>query len=227
MSAIWNLHCLYSLDPSSPDFLRRLYSLFCYDEAERYLSRLQGAELTQLLDFLDRVCALLSTFRPATKQPSQTLSAIPPNDDVSVQCSRKLQAICGHHAALPSSYFASGEIIRVGDNPIVLGGISDVWEGTYLDKSVSIEHLKVHLDNDQAHKKVRVRYGTRLVRVHSRVLVRSAVVHQTGSYVEKAETPEHYPFRRHYNESVADHLEMDAKRNPDRFCRGKSGRKPD
>ena len=67
MSAIWNLHCLYSLDTSSPGFVRRLYSLFRYDEEERYLSHLQGSELTRLLDFLDRVCTLLSTFRPATK----------------------------------------------------------------------------------------------------------------------------------------------------------------
>ena len=58
MSAIWNLHCLYSLDPSSPGFVRRLFSLFRYDEEERYLSRLQGSELTRLLDFLDRVCTL-------------------------------------------------------------------------------------------------------------------------------------------------------------------------
>ena len=58
MSAIWNLHCLYSLDPSSPGFLRRLYSLFRYDDDERYLSGLQGSELTRLLDFLDRVRTL-------------------------------------------------------------------------------------------------------------------------------------------------------------------------
>ena len=67
MSAVWNLHCVYALDASSPGFVRRLYSLFRYDEEERYLSHLQGSELTRLLDFLDRVCTLLSTFRPATK----------------------------------------------------------------------------------------------------------------------------------------------------------------
>ena len=68
MSAIWNLHCLYSLDPSSLGFLRRLYSLIRYDEEEQYLSSLQGPELTRLLDFLDRVCTILSAFHPATKQ---------------------------------------------------------------------------------------------------------------------------------------------------------------
>ena len=227
MSAIWNLHCLYLLDPSSPDFLRRLYSLFRYDEEERYLSRLQGSELTRLLDFLDRVCTLLSAFRLATKRALQTLGALPPNDDIYIQCLRKLQAICDHHAALPPSYFASGEITRVGDNPIVVGGIPDVWEGTCCNRRVSIKYLKVPLNDDQARKKVRVRHGRPLIRVHLRTPGRAAVVHQTGSYVEKASTPEYRPFHRHHDESVADHLEMDAERNPDGFRQGKSRRKPD
>jgi len=55
MSVPWNLHRLYSLDPSSPDFLRRLHSLIRHDEEEQYLSNLQGWQLTRLVDFLDRV----------------------------------------------------------------------------------------------------------------------------------------------------------------------------
>ena len=47
----------------------------------------------------------------------------------------------------------------MGGNPIAVGVISDVWEGTYRDKRVSIEHLKISLDDDQACKKVRVRCG--------------------------------------------------------------------
>ena len=167
MSAGWNLHCLYSLGPSSPDFLRRLYSLIRYDEEERYLSSLRGSELTRLLGFLDHVCTLLPSFRLGAKQPLQTLDAISSNDDVSVQCLHKLQAICNHHAVLPSSYFAPGEIVTVGDNPVVLGDISDVWEGTYRNKRVSIEHLKVPLNDDQVRKKVRVRCGEPLIRIYS------------------------------------------------------------
>ena len=154
MSTIWNLHYLYPLGPSSPGFLRRLYSLIRYDEEDRYLLSLQGPELTRLLDFLDRVCPLLPSFYLAIKQVLQTLDAIPSNDDVSAQCLRKLQAICSHHEALPSSSFASGEIVRIGNNPVVLGGISDVWEGIYRKKRVYIEHLKVPLNDDQSRKKV-------------------------------------------------------------------------
>ena len=190
MSAIWNLHCLYSVDPSSPGFLRRLYALIHYDEQERYLSSLHGRELNRLLDFLDRVCSLLPPFRLAANQAPQTLDAIPSNDDVSIQCLRKLQAICGHHAVLPSSLFASGEIVRTpNDNPVVLGSISDVWEGTYRNKRVSIECSKVPLSDNQACKEVRVRREKPLIRVCLRTPVRAAGVYQTGNYVEKAETP--------------------------------------
>ena len=58
MSTPWNLHRLYSLDPSSPDFLRRLYSLMRYDEEDLYLSSIQGSKLAQLLEFLDQVRTL-------------------------------------------------------------------------------------------------------------------------------------------------------------------------
>ena len=49
------LHHLYSLDTSSPDFLRYLYCLIRSDEKEQYLSSLQGLELIRLVDFLDGV----------------------------------------------------------------------------------------------------------------------------------------------------------------------------
>jgi len=56
------LRHLGSLDPSSLDFLRHLYCLIRHDEQEQYLTSLQGPELAQLVDFLDKVRALFSTF---------------------------------------------------------------------------------------------------------------------------------------------------------------------
>jgi hypothetical protein len=67
MSAPWILRRLYSLDTSSLDFSRHLYSLIRHDEKEQYLSSLQGPELTRLVDLLDEVRALPSTFCPVTK----------------------------------------------------------------------------------------------------------------------------------------------------------------
>lgn len=60
MSASEVLQHLYSLSPSSPDFLRVLYGLIRHDEVEQYSSSLEGEGLAQLVDFLDDVCPLSS-----------------------------------------------------------------------------------------------------------------------------------------------------------------------
>ena len=62
------LQHLYSLDSSSPYFVRYLDHLIQSDE-EDYLLSLQGPELARLVDFLDGVCVLPSvSFRPAYKR---------------------------------------------------------------------------------------------------------------------------------------------------------------
>ena len=156
MSASQLLQHLYSINTSSPDFSRLLYGLIRQDEEEMYLSSLSGPELARLVDFLDDVCSLLSPLRSITKRTLQALSAIPTTDDVSLQCLNKLQAICGHHMILPSSYTISGEIARVGNCPIALGGFADVWEGTYGGKKVCVKWLRVSLNDDKALDKVRI-----------------------------------------------------------------------
>ena len=59
---------------------------------------------------------------------------------------------------LPSSYTVSGEITRVGDRPIALGGFADVWEGTHGDKKVCVKWLRVALNDDETFNKVRIRH---------------------------------------------------------------------
>ena len=87
----------------------------------------------------------------------QTLGVISADDGLSRQCLLKLQTICGHHAILPSSYIASGQIARVGDGPIARGATADVWEGTYHGKKVSIRRLRAPLNDGRSLKKVRSR----------------------------------------------------------------------
>ena len=159
MSTPWLLHHLRTLDTSSLDFLRYLQCLIRHDKEDQYLTSLQGSQLTELVDFLDHVGALPSTLCLVTNWVLQTLSAISSNEEVSQQCLHKLQAICGHHAILPSSYIASGEIARLGDGPIALSAIADVWEGTHDGKKVIVKRLRVPLSDKQAFKKVRVLYG--------------------------------------------------------------------
>ena len=50
------LQRLYSLETSSPDFLRYLHDLIRRDNEEEYLTSLKEYELMRLLDFLDKVC---------------------------------------------------------------------------------------------------------------------------------------------------------------------------
>ena len=164
MSTPWILHRLYSLDPSSPGFSCRLRSLIQHDEREQYLTNLRGLQLARLVDFLDQVRFLPSAFCPVTKRILQNLSVISADDNLSRQCLHKLQAICSHHAILPSSYIASSRISRVGDGPAASGAVTDIWEGTYRDKKVSIRRLRAPMDDDHTLKKVRSRDGTSLSR---------------------------------------------------------------
>ena len=108
------LHRVYSLDPSSLDFLRNLRSLIHHDEQERYLISLQGPELAQFVDLLDQMRALHLAFLSTTKRIVQTLSTISADDNLSRKCLHRLQAICAHCAILPSSYIIFGRITRVG-----------------------------------------------------------------------------------------------------------------
>ena len=164
MSTPWILYHLYSLNASSPDFLRNLYSLFRYDEQEHYLSGLQGSNLARLVDFLHGVRTLPFAFHQFTNQTPQTLSVVSANHDISRRCLYKLQDICGHHEILPSSCIVSGQITRVGGSPIAVGPIADVWEGTYRTEKVSIRCLKIPPNDDQTLKKVRVRCPTSSLR---------------------------------------------------------------
>jgi len=169
MSTHWILHRLYSLDPSSLDFLRNLRSLIRHDEQDQSLTSLQGSQLARLVDFLDQVRALHLAFCPLTKRIVQTLSTISADDDLSRKCLHRLQAICAHRATLPPSYIISRGIARVGRGPIALGGIADVWEGTYRGKRVSIKSLKIPPTDNKTIEKVCTRRDTSLSRLLKKI----------------------------------------------------------
>ena len=223
MSAPQLLQHLYSLGASSPDISRLIYGLIRHDEDEQYLSTLQGSELTKLVDFLDEVRALRSVFHLVMKQIPQALGAISTADDVYRQCLRKLQAICGDNMTLPSSYTISGDLTRVGDEPVAFGGFADVWVGTHCSTKVCIKALRVTLNDDPTLAKVCI--GTPFFRVHSRAP--TVVILQRGRYVEEAKTPKRRLLHRCYNEVFANRIRVDAEWNPDQVRREQSGREPD
>ena len=78
MSTSQILQHLYSLDASSPDISRLVYSLIRRDEEERYLSSLKGLELARLVNFLDDVCTILSAFSLVTNRPCRLSVQFPP-----------------------------------------------------------------------------------------------------------------------------------------------------
>ncbi|KAF9779787.1 kinase-like domain-containing protein [Thelephora terrestris] len=126
------LQQLYSLGPSSPDFLRVIWAFIHSDKDEQYSSGLQGEELIRLVNFLDTA-----------------ICSIPTSDDVFRRCVRKLRAICGSHATLPSSHIISGDLTRVGESAIAYGGFADVWKGDQGGKIVCIKVLRIAV-NDTA-----------------------------------------------------------------------------
>ena len=132
---------LYSLSSSSLELYRCLYDLIQTDDEEQYLSSLQGSELTRLVDFLDGVHPSPPVSLQLMKQTLQLLDVTPITDDVSRRCLHKLQAICGRHNVLPSSYNVSGDLTRVGDDPVTSGGFADIWEGIHDGRNVCIKHL--------------------------------------------------------------------------------------
>lgn len=113
---------------------------------------------------------------------------------------------------LPSSYTVSGEIARVGDRPIALGGFADVWEGTHGGRKVCVKWLRVSLNDNQTLKKVRIRHRRILLCVYLRARV-AAVILQRSRYMEKTEAPKCRPFHWRYKRAFANRVGVDAKRN--------------
>ena len=150
------LRQLYSLRTSSPDFLRVLYAFIRSDEDEQYSKSLDGPELISLVDFLDEVRP------PAPPLPSRcqrtslkALCSIPTTDDVFRQCLRKLRAICGAHAILPTSHILNGELNKIGVSAIAYGGFADVWQGDLVGNRVCIKALRIALNDTADLRKVR------------------------------------------------------------------------
>ena len=129
---------------------------------ERHLARLRERQVTRLVDFFDEVRTVPSVFHQVMKQTLQALSVIPTTEDVARACLHKLQTICDHNATLPSSNVVLGELARVGDGPIALGAIADVWEGTHGSNKVSIKCLRVPLTDNDSLKKVCILCGASL-----------------------------------------------------------------
>jgi len=129
---------------------------------------------------------------------------------------------------LPSSYDASGGLVRVGDHPIADGGFSDVWEGNHRGRKVCIKCLRVSVKNSKEVTKVRIRYrhGPSASSTEEHLLC-APVILQRGYFVEKVKTSKCCSVHWCCNETSTIFVGVYAKWNSDRVCREKSGRRSD
>ena len=154
----------------------------------------------------------------------QVLDVAPMTDDVFRWCLHKLRTICSHHSILPSSYTISGNLTRVGDNPVAFGGFSKVWQGIHKGRKVCIKRLRL---TDQ------IREGVKKASIwHWLIfswLLKDAIttgVLQGGGHVEKAGTSECRCSHWCYAKSLAIRIRMDTEWDSNRIHQQKSGCKP-
>ena len=220
------LQRLYSLDISSPDFLRYLHCLIQHDEEERYLTNLKEPELTRLLDFLDKVRAIPPNFRQLRDIPLQALDTIPTTDDVVPECLEKLQAICADRCTLPSSCIISDELVRVDGSPIIIDDGCGLWKGTYCDKDVYVISSDIPVEGYGKKTKVRTRRRVSSPRVLIDILG-CLVAHQDNHFVKKINSPERRSFRWRNNASYATYCGTNVGYEPGRVPRETSGSESD
>ena len=180
------LQRLYSLDASSPEFLRLLHCLIQYDEEERYSTNLEGPEVMRLVDFLDKVRAIPSTLHRSRDRPLQALDMLPINNDVARECLKKLHAICADRGAFPSSHILSSELVRT--ETYVINTSGGYQRGTYRGKKVDI----ISLDRRGPRKKVRTQYCVSSQRC-SQISSGAAGVRRFDLCAQNAKSPEHSP----------------------------------
>lgn len=131
-------------------------------------------------------------------------------DDVFRRCLHKLRTICSNHSILPSSYTISGDLARVGDYPVAIGGFSEVWKGTYNGRKVCIKLPRIFEKDREDLEKVSV-WNCLSFLVHRKMLIVACVdVLQGSDHVEKVGTSKRCCFHRSYASSPAICLGMDA-----------------
>jgi len=210
MSTPWILHRLYTLDTSSLDFSRSLYSLIRHDEKEQYLISLQGPELTRLVDLLDKVRTVSPSFqissvhellyRPSVPslQPKMSHESVYTSCKQSAVTTRPYHPRTSHLVKSPEWVMAQSLLVA----PPMYGKV-------LMTPKESLSSVGELLRT--ATRPPRSVHGSAfLYHVHSMTPVVTAVILQERHHVEKVKAPKHCPLRRRYGRSPASCLEVDA-----------------
>ena len=148
------LQKLHRLAVSSPDYGDNLYEVLHEEDYRECVANIGGDDLTWLVDYLDKVCAL---HRPlhSVLNPAQALDGLEPSSEAYRKCRRELRSICGTNGILPTSFTPLSQLQYTSQEPFADGAYGEVFHGTLDGSKVCIKRIKVYTkDSPEIAKKV-------------------------------------------------------------------------
>jgi len=147
MSSYNPLTHLRHLDTTSPTFQDQVSNILYGEEYTRWVSDIQGEDLMELVDYLDKVGRRISLLR-SPLNPHQVLNSLDPAIPAFRKRLRELRNICGSKMILPTSYMVSSNLLDISSRPVASGGSADVYEGTLNGSKVCVKRVRIYSHRD-------------------------------------------------------------------------------
>ena len=147
---------LGGLSPSDNEYQGHLREFLSHRDLKPHIYALQGNDLKEFVELLDKVRKVGYPYPTALTSPDQALNHFPSTDDLFRKTLRRLQSTCSNREVLPSSYLIPNELLSKNEKATAAGGFADVYEGKFNGQKVCIKTLRLHsLDNGDVTEKVR------------------------------------------------------------------------
>jgi len=143
MSSHNPLTLLRRLDTTSPTFHDQVSNILYGEEYIRWVPDLQGEDLMELVDYLDKVGRRFSLLRSLLNL-HQALNSLDPTIPTFQKCLRELRNICGSKMILPTSYMVSSKLLDISSRPVTSGSSADVYEGTLKNSKVCVKRIRIY-----------------------------------------------------------------------------------
>ena len=141
------LQQLQYLNASSSEFQDQLSNALYGEEYQRCVQDLQGDDLVWLVDYLDKVCCLVTFLYPPPKL-LKALGDLDASGPAFRKCLRELKTVCGTGGILPTSYTLLSHLLDIGPEPFTSGGFGDVYQGTHNGSRVCIKRVRSYTSDD-------------------------------------------------------------------------------
>ena len=147
---------LGGLSPSDSEYQGHLREFLSHRDLKPHIHALQGNDLKEFVELLDKVRKVGYPYPTALTSPDQALNHFPSTDDLFRKTLRRLQSTCSNREVLPSSYLIPNELLSKKERAAAAGGFADVYEGEFNGQKVCIKTLRLYsLDTGDVTKKVR------------------------------------------------------------------------